>query len=86
MFSRKTTRHAIVQSNTTVIDPPLRGLEIFVAGTLTVREAGSKTVFELEYPDQAAGGSYPAILIMNIDQVRDSGTDMTDAQLLGFKG
>lgn len=84
-FSRKTTRHAIVQSDTTVIRPPLRALEIYAAGTLVVREAGSGTQFTLVYPTAANGGFYPCILEMNIDQVQDTNTTIADSNMLGIK-
>ncbi len=85
-YSRKTTRHAVVQSDTTVISPPLRALEVFAAGALKVREAGSATDFTLTLPAAAAGGSYPYVLEMNIDKVYDTGTDIDNANLVGFKG
>jgi hypothetical protein len=85
-FSRKTTRHAIEKSDTTVINPPLRAIEVFATGTLTVREAGSGTTFAFTIPDVADGGRVPYVLEMNIDQVFDTGTSIADAALLGFRG
>jgi hypothetical protein len=85
-YSRKTTRHAIVQSDTTVISPPLRAIEVFTAGDLKVREAGSGTDFTLTFPAVAAGGGYPYVFEGNFDKVYDTGTTILDAALLGFKG
>lgn len=84
-FSRKTTRHAIVQSDTTVINPPLRAIEIFAAGALKVREAGSGTDFTKTFPVVASGGFYPYVFEGNFDKVYDTGTAIADADLLGFK-
>lgn len=84
-FSRKTTRHAIVQSDSTVINPPLRAIECFVEGTLVVREAGSGTTFTFVLPAAAAGGSYPYVVEGNFDQVL-AATTIADASLFGFKG
>lgn len=85
-FSRKTTRHAIVQSDTTVISPPLRGIECFTTGTLKVREAGSGTTFALTLPAVADGGYVPYVLEMNIDKVFNTDTSIADAALLGIRG
>lgn len=85
-FSRKTTRHAIVQSDTTVINPPLRAIEIFTTGDLSVREAGSGTIFTFTFPTVANGGLYPYVFEGNFDKVLDTGTTLADAALLGFKG
>ncbi len=85
-FSRQTTRHAITQSDTTVINPPLRALEIFAVGSVKVREAGSGDDFTITIPAAADGGYVPYTFEGNFDKVYDTGTSIADAALLGFKG
>jgi len=85
-FSRQTTRHAIVQSDTTVISPALRAIEVFTTGALKVREAGSGTDFTFTFPAVADGGCYPYVFEGNFDKVYDTGTAIADGALLGFKG
>lgn len=75
---------AIVQSDTTVLDPPLAGLLVFTAGAVKIlTEAGA--TLTLTFPTAANGGSYPTRLDAAITKVFDTDTAVTDANLFGFR-
>ncbi len=85
MYTSKTIRVAIVQSDTTVISPPLRAIEVFTAGTLKVRQAGDGEDIAVTFPTAANGGSYPYTFEGNFDKVYNTDTAIADAALLGLR-
>jgi len=75
----------VVQSDETVLDPPLKGIYVFAEGDLKYRN-GIGDEITLTLPASAdAGGSYPFFLFGRIDKVFDTGTTLTDAQMLGLR-
>lgn len=85
MFSRKTQRVAIVQSDSAVISPPLRAIEIFTTGDVSVRELSTGATITMTFPAAAAGGAYPYVWEINCDMVFATATTVADAALLGFR-
>jgi hypothetical protein len=77
------TVHPIVQSDSTVIDPPLKAIVILAAGDLSFVDSEDSTVTKT-FPDAASGGAYPFVLPCRIRQVKDTGTTLTDAQMIGL--
>lgn len=76
---------AIVQSDTTVYDPPLLALEIFTTGDVSIVQPDGTTVTKT-FPAAADGGAYPYRWWIRIRQVKDTGTTVADAALLGIRG
>lgn len=75
---------AIVQSDSTVYDPPLKFLVISGVGTVTFKNEKNVSIAFVA-PAVADGGSYPFILPGRIRQVMDTGTSVTDANLTGLR-
>ena len=74
----------VVQSDSAVFDPPLAGIDVFTAGTVTVKNAqGTSCV--LVFPAAEDGGRYPARYWAQIRQIMDTGTDIADASLFALK-
>lgn len=84
-LNRKLVRVPIVQSDTTVYDPPLLALEIYTAGDVSVVEAHTGTTITKTFPTAANGGSYPYKWEINIRSVLDTNTTVVDAALLGYR-
>lgn len=67
---------AIVQSDTTVLDPPLAGIRINAAGALKIRSTdGSEHTLAVLAAEYLPGA---------IDMVFATGTDIADADLMGY--
>lgn len=81
-LSDRTTK-PIVQSDTTVIDPPLKGIVLLEGGALKYRDTEGNEVTKT-FPAIGAGGFYPFDFAMRIDMVFDTGTALTDAQMIGY--
>lgn len=74
----------IVQSDTTVYDPPLLALDIFTAGDVAIVTPDG-TAITKTFPAAADGGGYPYRWWIRIRQVLDTGTTVADDDLLGIK-
>lgn len=77
------TLKPIVQSDTTVYNPPLKAIDILAAGDLAVIDSEG-TAATITFPAVAAGGSYPHRWVCRVRQVLDTGTTLTDAQMVGL--
>lgn len=81
------TPRAIVQSNTTVIDPPLLGIIVSAPGDLVVKNEKDETV-TINCPEHAGGtdegGRYPFTIWGRIRQVLAS-TTIADADMIGLR-
>lgn len=75
---------AVTQSNTVNEPFSLRGLDIFVAGTVKVTTIDDVDI-AVTFPAAAAGGSYPYRWEGQIKRVWDTGTSLTDAQMVGLR-
>lgn len=74
----------IVQSDTTVYDPPLLALDVFTTGDVAIVTPDG-TAITKTFPTAANGGRYPHRWWIRIRQVLDTGTTVADAALLGIK-
>jgi hypothetical protein len=81
-LANRTTR-PIVQSDSTVISPPLKGIVLLEGGALHYRDTAGNEVTKT-FPTMAGGGIYPFVFEMRIDKVFDTGTVITDDQMIGF--
>lgn len=73
----------IVQSDTTVYDPPLKAVLVTLNGTLVVEDVrGVQHSFVL--PDAATGGQYPCIIPGRFRRVM-AATTIADANLHGLR-
>lgn len=73
---------AIVQSDTTVYDPPLRAITVSADGNLVVENATGNEV-TLVVPDAASGGMFPFTWWCGeVRKVKES-TTIADANLIG---
>jgi len=80
------TVQAIAKSDTTIYDPPLRGLLITRADasdTLTFLRPDGTSV-AIDFPALGAGTAYPFIFPCAIRKVMSTGTDFDNAELWGF--
>lgn len=76
---------AIVQSNTTIIEPELKYIVIFTEGDLAFVGADGES-FTRTFPAVAAGGSYPFLFgPVRIRQVLATGTTLGDVDMLGLR-
>ena len=67
---------AITKSNVTVYDPPLRGLWLLSTGTVTVADKnGTQILWNIT--------SAPFFITLEIYQVRSTGTNIADADMVG---
>lgn len=73
----------IVQSDSTVIDPPLKFIVISEVGTLSFKNEKDVTI-DFVVPAVAAGGALPFILPGRIRKVL-AATTIADANLLGLR-
>jgi len=76
---------ALTQSDSTVYEPPLRGIDVFAPGDVSIVAPQGDTI-TLPFPSVANGGSYPYRYWCPIRQVRDTGTAVADADLRGIRG
>lgn len=77
---------AVAQSDTVNLVAPnhLKSIIFFASGTVSIVDSNG-TTFALTLPAAADGGVYPWQLTMNIRRVNDTGTSLTDAQMLGLR-
>ena len=75
---------AIVQSDTTVYDPPLKFLQVFeVGGVIKIQNTrGDDITYTI--PDVASGGRAPFIIPGRIRKVYAADTDILDASMIGY--
>lgn len=73
----------IVQSDTDLLSPPAKMIVILAAGDLKFTDTEGNTV-TATFPPQTAGGAYPFVLPCRISKVFDTGTTLTDAQMIGL--
>ena len=70
-------------SDTVVLDPPLKAIDIMAEGDLKIQDIeGNDQVYV--FPVAAAGGAYPFRLHLLIQKVYDTGTDIPIAGLIGL--
>jgi len=73
-----------VQSDSTVYDPPLYGVDIFTTGAVSIVTPQGDTITKT-FPTAANGGHYPYRWIIEIRSLLDTGTTVTDANLVILK-
>lgn len=84
---------AVTQSDSTVFNPPLKGLMVLSApatatSTVAIKRPDGTTVsikLPSGLPSDNEGGSYPTILPFAIRQILDTGTTLPDASMLALK-
>jgi hypothetical protein len=81
--TRRYTIKPIVQSDTAEYSPPLKGIIILAAGDLKFDDVEGNTVTRT-FVAAASGGAYPYTLELHIRRVYDTGTTLTDAQMIGL--
>lgn len=74
---------AIVQSDTTVYDPPLKGVLVTLDGTLVVEDVKSVT-HSFVIPAAATGGRFPCFIAGRFRRVLTA-TTQADANLHGYR-
>lgn len=73
----------IVQSDTTIYDPPLKGVLVTLDGTLVVEDTSGVT-HSFVLPAAATGGRYPCIIPGRFRRVL-AATTQADASLHGLR-
>jgi hypothetical protein len=84
--TKRYTVKPVVKSDTTVYDPPLKGLIIFFAAaadTLTIHD-WEGNVKEIALPDVSIGGRYPWELPLLIRKVMATGTTIENTEMMGI--
>jgi len=71
------TTVAIVQSDSTLISPPLRGLDIWADGDVKITDAGNRTVTRTF--------TAPFRWVVQIQKIWDTDTTVADADLDGLR-
>lgn len=74
----------ITQSDSAVINPPLKFLVISGVGTVVYKNEKDETI-TFVVPAVADGGRYPFILPGRIRQIMDTNTTIANAQLHGLR-
>jgi hypothetical protein len=74
---------AIVQSDTTIYNPPLKAVLVTLNGTLAVEDVTGVT-HSFVLPDAATGGQYPCIIPGRFRRVL-AATTIADANLHGLR-
>jgi hypothetical protein len=75
---------AVVQSDTTIFDPPLYGIDVFAPGVVAIHSPIG-TVITKTFPAAADGGWYPCRWVVQIRRILDTGTTVADANLVALK-
>lgn len=83
-YNESPTSFEVVQSDSTIYEPPLYGLIVWAPGDLSYKNERGSTITRT-FPAVAAGGYYPVAFITKIRQVLDTSTTLTDAQILGLR-
>lgn len=77
---------AIVQSDTTVFNPPLLGLDIFAPGDVSIKNERDTTITKTFPAIASEGVGYPFRWWVRVRQVLDTNTTVADASLVGLVG
>lgn len=78
------TVEPIVQSDSTVISPPLIGIVLLEGGALKFRDTVGNEVTKT-FPLLEDGGAYPFFLGIRMDMVFATGTDISDDDMIGVR-